>query len=97
MSDIQLLGNRVLIEQSKAEDVSPGGIIIPEKVKEKPCVGTVVVTGEGKRCDDGKVYPMTVKRGNKILFIKHSGYKVKIGTKDYIVVDEDDVIGILLE
>ncbi|WP_417430304.1 co-chaperone GroES [Halpernia sp.] len=84
------LADRVLVEPTKAETKTTSGIIIPDTAKEKPQEGTVIAAGNGK-VDE----PMTVKVGDKVLYGKYSGSELKIDGKDYLIVKESDILGIL--
>jgi len=94
---IKPLGDRVLIERLEAEERSKGGIIIPDTAKEKPVEGRVVAVGEGKRTDDGKLIPMNVKAGDRIIYSKYAGSEVKIEDKEYLIMREEDILGIVVE
>ncbi len=89
------LHDRVLVKRTEAEEKTAGGIIIPDTAKEKPMEGEVVAVGPGARSEDGKVLPMDVKQGDRILFGKWSGTEIKLGTQDYIVMKESDIMGVL--
>lgn len=89
------LHDRVLVRRIEAEEKSAGGIIIPDNAKEKPSEGEVISTGAGLKDDDGKVTPLDVKAGDKILFGKWSGTEVKIDGEDLIIMKESDILGIL--
>jgi chaperonin GroES len=89
------LYDRLLVERVESEEVTKGGIILPDSAKEKPQQGKVIATGEGKRAEDGKLIPMTVKAGDTILFGKYSGSEVKIEGVEYLIMREDDVMGIV--
>ena len=89
------LGDRVLIKRVEEEAKTRGGIIIPDTAKEKPQEGEVVAVGPGARDEQGKVQPLDVKVGDRILFGKWSGSEVKIGTEDLIIMKESDVLGII--
>jgi chaperonin GroES len=89
------LHDRVLVRRIEAEEKTAGGIIIPDTAKEKPQEGIVVSAGTGARGDDGKVHPLEVKAGDKILFGKWSGTEVKVGGEDLIIMKESDILGIL--
>ena len=97
MSEIKLkpLGDRVVIKPSAAEEKTAGGIILPDTVKEKPVEGTVVAAGPGKVADDGKAIKMEVKVGDKVLFGKYSGQAVKIKGEEYLVMREEDIMGVI--
>ena len=88
------LHDRVIVERLEEEKKSAGGIIIPDAAKEKPMKGKVVAVGPGKRTDDGKLQPMYVKSGDTILFGKYSGTEVKIDGTEYVVMREDDIMGV---
>jgi len=89
------LGDRLLVERLEAEEKTAGGIVLPDTAKEKPIQGKVIAVGEGRRNDDGKIVPMTVKKGDRILFGKYSGSEVKLDAKEYLIMKEDDVLAIL--
>jgi len=88
------LGDRILVKRIEEEEVKKGGIIIPDTAKEKPIEGEVVAVGPGRILDNGQRQPMEVKEGNKILFGKYSGTEVKIEGEEYLIMREDDVLGI---
>mgnify|MGYP001561418296 FL=1 len=92
---IQPLGDRVLVKPAEAKETKRGGIIIPDSAKEKPQEGIVAATGKGKTTEDGKVLPMDVKAGDKILYGKYSGSEIKIDDEDYLIMHQDDILGIL--
>jgi chaperonin GroES len=92
---IRPLGDRILIKRIKEEEKTKGGIIIPDTAKEKPQEGKVVAVGKGKYSDDGKLIPIEVKAGDKILFGKYSGSEVKIDGEEHLILREDDILGIL--
>ena len=89
------LHDRVLIRRVEAEEKSAGGIIIPDTAKEKPMEGEVVSTGPGARGEDGKIQPMDVKAGDRVLFGKWSGTEVKLDGEDLIIMKESDIMGIV--
>jgi chaperonin GroES len=89
------LHDRVLVKRLEEKEVKKGGIIIPDTAKEKPQEGEVIAVGPGKVTDDGKLQPMSVKVGDKILFGKYSGSEVKLGDEELLIMREDDVLGIL--
>jgi chaperonin GroES len=89
------LHDRVLVRRVEAEEKTAGGIIIPETAKEKPQEGLVVSVGTGTRSDDGKVTPLDVKAGDKILFGKWSGTEVKLDGEDLLIMKESDILGIV--
>ncbi len=92
---IQPLGDRVLVEPVKEEEQKKGGIIIPDTAKEKPQEGKVIAVGTGKLDDNGKLIPFHVKKGDKILMPKYGGSEIKINDKEYQLLREDDILGII--
>ena len=92
---IKPLQDRILVKRLEEKEVKKGGIIIPDTAKEKPQEGEVVEAGQGKVGDDGKRIPMEVKKGDKILFGKYSGSEVKLGDQEYLIMREEDVLGII--
>ena len=92
---IKPLHDRVLVKRVEEESKTPGGIIIPDTAQEKPMEGKVVVTGKGARGDDGKIVPLDVKKGDRILFGKWSGTEIKIEGDEYVIMKESDVMGVL--
>ena len=93
--NVKPLGDRVLVQPIEQEDVKKGGIIIPDTAKEKPQEGKVVAVGPGKRDDNGKLIPMDVKKGDRVLYSKYGGTEIKIDGKDHLIMREDDVLGVL--
>ncbi len=89
------LQDRVLVKPLEAEEKTKGGIIIPDTAKEKPMQGKVVASGPGARGEDGKLQPMGVKAGDKILYGKWSGNEVKIDGEDLIIMKESDILGVI--
>ena len=88
------LGDRILVKRIEEEEVNKGGIIIPDTAKEKPMKGEIIAVGPGRILDNGKQQPMEVKEGNKVLFGKYSGTEVKIDNEEYLIMREDDILGI---
>jgi chaperonin GroES len=89
------LHDRVLIRRVESEEKTKGGIIIPDTAKEKPMEGEVVAAGPGARGDDGKLVPMDVKAGDRVLFGKWSGTEVKIDNEELIIMKESDIMGVI--
>ncbi|MFC0588725.1 co-chaperone GroES [Novosphingobium aquiterrae] len=89
------LHDRVLVRRVEAEEKTAGGIIIPDSAKEKPAEGIVVAAGAGNKAEDGKVTPLDVKAGDKVLFGKWSGTEVKLDGEDLIIMKESDILGII--
>ena len=88
------LQDRILVQRVKEDEKTKGGIIIPDTAKEKPAEGTVIAAGNGKLKENGKRVALDVKKGDRILFGKYSGTEVKIEGEEYIIMREDDVLGI---
>jgi chaperonin GroES len=95
MTKFRPLGDRVLVKRIKEEERTKGGIVIPDTAKEKPQEGKVVAVGKGKYGDDGKLIPIEVKAGDKVLFGKYSGSEVKLDGEEHMIMREDDILGIL--
>lgn len=93
--NINPLHDRVVIRRLDEERTSAGGIVIPDSAAEKPAQGEVIAIGPGKMLDSGKVHPLAVKVGQKVLFGKYAGTEVKLSGKEYIVMREDDIMGII--
>jgi len=89
------LHDRVLVRRIEAEEKTAGGIIIPDTAKEKPQEGEVVAAGSGAKTEDGKIVPLDVKAGDRILFGKWSGTEVKVNGEDLLIMKESDILGIL--
>ncbi len=89
------LHDRVLVRRVEAEEKTAGGIIIPDSAKEKPAEGEIVAIGSGTRADDGKITPLDVSVGDRVLFGKWSGTEVKVGGEDLLIMKESDILGIL--
>ena len=92
---IRPLHDRILVKRWEEQEVKKGGIIIPDSAKEKPQEGKVIAVGTGKVGEDGKKIPLDVKAGDKILFGKYSGSEVKVEDEEYLILREEDVLGIL--
>ncbi len=92
---IKPLSDRVLVKALEKEALNKSGIIIPDTAKEKPQEGEVVAAGPGKRDDSGKLIPMDVKVGDKILYGKYSGTEIKIEDEEYLIMHQEDILGIL--
>ena len=92
---IQPLGDRVLVKPLEQKEVKKGSIIIPDTAKEKPQEGKISAAGKGKTTEDGKVLPMDVKVGDRVLYGKYSGTEIKIDGEDYLIMHQEDILGIL--
>jgi chaperonin GroES len=89
------LHDRILVQRLEESETMRGGIIIPDSAKEKPQQGKVVSVGKGKSNDEGKVFPLDVKAGDTVLFGKYSGTEIKLDGEDYLIMREEEVLGIL--
>ncbi len=89
------LYDRILVERVESEEVTKGGIILPDTAKEKPQQGKVIAVGKGKKAEDGKLLPLDVKVGDTILFGKYSGSEIKIEGVEYLIMREEDVLGVV--
>lgn len=89
------LGDRVLVKAVEKKDEIRGGLIIPDTAKEKPQEGEIIAAGKGKIGEDGKLIPMDVKAGDRILYGKYSGTEVKIDGQEYLIMHQDDILGIV--
>ncbi len=89
------LQDRILVQRVEEEEKTKGGIIIPDTAKEKPAEGKIVAVGNGKTGDDGNRIPMDVAEGDRVLFGKYSGTEVKVEGEEYLIMREDDILGII--
>ena len=89
------LSDRILVQRVAEDEKTKGGIIIPDTAKEKPAEGKVVATGNGRMGEDGKLLPMDVKVGDRVLFSKYGGTDVKIDGEDYLIMRESDILAIV--
>lgn len=89
------LQDRILVQRVEEESKTKGGIIIPDTAKEKPAEGRIVAVGNGKVGDDGNRIPLEVKEGDRVLFGKYSGTEVKVEGEEYLIMREDDILGII--
>lgn len=92
---IRPLHDRVIVKRLDEEKTSPGGIVIPDSAAEKPILGEVLAVGNGKILDNGKLRALEVKKGDKVLFGKYGGTEVKIDGEEYLVLREDDIMGVV--
>jgi chaperonin GroES len=93
--NIRPLYDRIVVKRIEEKETIQGGIIIPDSAKEKPQEGEVVAVGQGKRLESGKVVALDVKAGDRILFGKYSGSEIKLDGEEYVIMREDEVLGIL--
>lgn len=89
------LHDRIVVTRVEEQETKQGGIIIPDSAKEKPQEGEVVAVGNGKKTEDGKVLPLDVKKGDRILFGKYSGNDIKLDGQEYLIMREDEVLAVL--
>lgn len=92
---VQPLGERILVSRIEAEEKTAGGIVVPDSAKEKPKEGKIISLGTGKINEKGEKQPFRVKQGDKILFESYAGTEVKIDGEEYLIVKEDDILGII--
>ena len=92
---IKPLADRILVRPSEEKEKTKGGILLPDTAKEKPQEGEVVAVGEGKRTDEGKMMPLSVKAGNKVLYGKYSGTEITVDDKEYLIIREDDIFAVI--
>lgn len=92
---IRPLNDRILVQRLEQEDKTAGGIIIPDSAKEKPAEGKIIAVGNGKMNDEGKRVALEVKEGDQVLFSKYGGTDVKVDGEDYLIMREDDILGII--
>jgi chaperonin GroES len=98
MSDFRIrpLGDRVVVKPAEREEKTKGGIFLPDTAsKERPMEGTILAVGEGRRDDSGKLIPMNVTAGDKVLFAKYSGTEFKVDEVEYLILSEKDILGII--
>ena len=95
--ELRPLYDRILVKRTEEKEQVKGGIIIPDTAKEKPQSGAVIAVGKGKRLESGQMVPLDVKAGDQILFAKYSGSEVKIDGVEYLIMREDEVLGIVDE
>jgi chaperonin GroES len=92
---VRPLHDRVIVKRTEEEEKTKGGIIIPDTAKEKPVEGKVVAVGKGKIMEDGKVLPLEVKAGDRILFGKYAGTEIQIEGEEHLIMKEDDIVAII--
>ncbi|MFO0584676.1 MAG: co-chaperone GroES [Anaeromyxobacteraceae bacterium] len=95
MTKIRPLQDRLIVKRMQEEEKTKGGIIIPDSAKEKPIEGKVIAAGNGKVLEDGKVRPLDVKAGDRILFSKYAGTEIKIDGEEHLIMREDDILGVI--
>jgi len=92
---IRPLQDRVIVRRIEEAEKTKGGIIIPDTAKEKPMEGKVIAVGKGKVLEDGKIHPLDVKAGDRVLFAKYAGTEVKIDGEEHLIMREDDILGVI--
>jgi chaperonin GroES len=93
--NLKPLGSRLLVEPIEQDEITAGGIVLPETAKEKPQQGLILAVGPGARDEDGKRIPMDVAKGDKVLFAKYSGTEIKMDAKKYLILREEDILAIV--
>jgi chaperonin GroES len=93
--NIKPLGDRVVVKPAPAEEKTKGGIILPDTAKEKPVIGEIMAVGQGRRSDEGKLIPIDLKVGDKVLYGKYSGTEVSLNGQEYLIMREADIFGIV--
>ena len=93
--NIRPLQDRVIVKRLEEEKSTVAGIIIPDTAKEKPQKGSIIAVGPGKKSEDGKVSPLDVKVGDNILFSKYAGTEIKVEGEEYVIMREDDIVGVI--
>ena len=96
MAKFSPLHDRILVRRVEEASTTRGGIIIPDSAKDKPQEGEVISTGKGRTNDEGKTFPLAVKEGDRILFGKYSGTEIKLDGEDFIIMREEEVLGVLV-
>lgn len=92
---IRPIGDKILVKRLEAMEVSKGGIVIPDSAKEKPQEGKVIALGDGRKAEEGKIVPFTVKKGDKVIFISYAGSEVKIDGEEHLIMGEDDIMAVI--
>lgn len=92
---VRPLGDRLLVQRLEAEDKTKGGIVLPDTAKEKPKEGKVISIGKGRTTEEGKTIPLSIKEGDKILFSSYAGTDIKIEGEEYMILKEEDILGII--
>jgi len=95
--NLRPLGDRVVVEPSEGEEVTSGGILLPETAKEKPQQGTIVAIGSGRRDENGKLIEMDVKINDKVLYAKYAGTEIKVNNKKVLILKETDILAVVTD
>jgi len=93
--NLRPMQDRIIVKRLEEEAITAGGILIPETAKEKPQKGEIIAVGKGKRSEDGKIFPLDVKAGDKVLFSKYAGTEFKIEGEELLIMREDDILGVI--
>ena len=93
--NLQPLGDRVVVEREEAEEVTSGGIVLPDSAKDKPARGTIVSIGDGKLLDDGSRSQLQVKKGDRVLFSSYAGEMFKLGDRELLLMREEDILAVI--
>ncbi len=93
--NLRPMQDRIIVKRLEEEQKTAGGLFIPDTAKEKPQRGEVVAVGKGKKTEDGKVVPLDVKAGDKVLFGKYAGTEIKLDGQEYLIMREDDILGVI--
>ena len=92
---VRPLHDRILVRSAEEEKKTKGGLIIPDTAKEKPQEGTVIAVGDGRTSEDGKLRPLAVHKGDRVLFTKYSGTEIEVDSDEHLIIREDDVLAVL--
>ncbi|MFQ5355368.1 MAG: co-chaperone GroES [Mariprofundaceae bacterium] len=92
---VRPLHDRVIVRRLESEEVSSGGIIIPDTAKEKPVQGKIIAVGKGKSTESGEIRPLDVKSGDRVIFSKYAGTEIKLDEEEYLMMREDDILGVI--
>jgi len=95
IATIRPLGDRVLVQRTEAEEKTAGGILLPDSAKEKPKEGKIISIGDGKTLDSGEKSKFSVKKGDRVLFTSYAGTEVKVGGNEYLIMREEDILGVI--
>lgn len=93
--NIKPLGDKVIVKRVEAEETTAGGIVLPDSVKEKPKRGIILAIGNGRLLDDGTRSEMQVKKNDEVLFTSYAGTEIKVGSDEYMIMDESDILGVI--
>jgi len=94
-ASIRPLGDRVLVQRTEAEEKTAGGILLPDSAKEKPKEGKIIALGDGRTLDNGQKSTFSVKKGDRVLFTSYAGTEVKVSGNEYLIMREEDILGVI--